>query len=674
MAQEVPPYMPPSEPYQPYPPVPPIPPPPTRRRGGCLLLLFLIFAWVAVVGGAYFLHLTVDLPAVDTLMAGGPSRSVTILDDRGRLIAVRGLTKGALVDVTQLPSYVPNAFIAIEDRRFRHHFGIDPVGLTRAAYQNYRRHVVVQGGSTLTQQLAKNLFLEPKRTFERKLQEAMLALYLETHYSKDEILTLYLNRVSFGAGVTGIEAAAQRFFGKHASQLSLVEASMLAGIVKAPSRYNPLADPDACHNRAVLVLQAMARDSYIDDATLQEALSTRTRVVNGSAPPGSDYFADWVMAQLSSHAGEINVPLIVETSFDLDMQTFAERAVNAELARDGAAMNAGQGVLVALSPDGAVRAMVGGRNYDESPFNRATDARRQPGSAFKPFVYLAAFEAGHTPEDVMNDGPVDIHGWKPKNYEGEGYQGDITLTQAFASSSNAVAAQLVAQVGPGTVAHTARRLGITSPLHAFTSIALGTSVVSPLELTSSYAPIANGGLAAPPYAILRIRTADGKLVWQRQTAEARRVVGPENLRQMTTIMTAVVNGGTGRAAQMARPVAGKTGTSQDFRDAWFVGFTADLVCGVWVGNDNNAAMKRASGGTLPARIFHSFMEGAESGMPVRALPGQDAEDLAVAAEVPSAEATPDGATQKTPEQKSAEPKTPVQKDKLQNLFEQLLGH
>lgn len=669
MAEE----MPPTDQYPAYT-YPPSPPPPPRRRGGCLLLLFLLCAWVAVVGGAYFLHLTADLPAVDSLMAVGPSRSVTILDDKGRLVAVRGLTNGALVDVTQLPSYVPDAFIAIEDRRFRHHFGIDPIGLSRAAYQNYLHHVVVQGGSTLTQQLAKNLFLQPKRTFERKMEEAMLALYLESHYNKDQILTLYLNRVSFGAGVTGIEAAAQRFFGKHASQLTVVEASMLAGIVKAPSRYNPLADPDACHNRAALVLQAMARDGYIDQAMLQEALSTRTRVVNGAAPPGSEYFADWVMSQLAGHAGEIKVPLIVETSFDLDMQTYAERAVGAELATDGTTMNAGQAALVAMTPDGAVRAMVGGRDYDQSPYNRATDAKRQPGSSFKPFVYLTAFEAGHSPDDVMNDGPVDIHGWKPRNYEGESYQGDITLTEAFASSSNAVAAQLVAEVGPNAVARTARRLGIKSTLHAFTSIALGTSVVTPLELTSAYAPFANGGTVAPPYAILRIRTAAGKLVWQRQTPEAQRVVGPTNLRQMTTLMTAVVNGGTGKAAQMGRPVAGKTGTSQDFHDAWFVGFTADLVCGVWVGNDNNAPMKRTTGGTVPARIFHGFMEGAESGLPARPLPGQDVQDGTdenTGADAGDAQTV---VSASAGGQKSPKPeKQTDQKDKLQNLFEKLLG-
>lgn len=642
-------------------------PEPPKRRGGCLLLLFLLVAWGGVVGTAYFLHLTQDLPAVDTLMAGGPSRSVTILDAHGRLIAVRGLTKAGLVDMNSLPSYVPNAFIAVEDHRFRHHFGIDPVGLTRAAYQNYRRHVVVQGGSTLTQQLAKNLFLEPKRTFERKLQEAMLALYLEGHYNKDQILTLYLNRVGFGAGVYGIEAASQRFFGKHAAQLSLEEAAMLAGIVKAPSRYNPLADPDACHERAAIVLQAMRREGYIDDSTLQEALTTRVRVASGAAPPGSEYFADWVMSQITGHAGEIKVPLIVETTFDLDMQTYAERAVGAELAKDGAAMQAGQAVLVALSPDGAVRAMVGGRDYDESPFNRATDAHRQPGSSFKAFVYLAAFEKGHTPDDVINDGPVDIHGWKPRNYEGEGYQGDITLTRAFATSSNAVAAQLVAEVGPGAVARTARRLGIQSSLHAFTSIALGTSVVTPLELTSSYAPFANGGLSAPPYAIVRIRTAAGQLVWQRRTPAPERVVMSENLRQMTQVMTAVVREGTGRAANMGRPVAGKTGTSQDFRDAWFVGFSADYVCGVWVGNDNNTSMKKTSGGTLPARIFHAFMEGAESGLPARPLPGQDADVVTDVAQ-PAPAVTAPQETDNKPDKK------PVQKkDQLQNLFEKLLG-
>ena len=597
-------------------------PPRPRKRRSWPYVVTLVVAWSAIFGAIFFSRFLSDLPDVGSLLVNGPSRDITILDDRGRLIAQRGLTQGVLVDVSKLPAYVPDAFIAIEDRRFREHFGLDPVGLMRAAYENTMQGHVVQGGSTLTQQLAKNLFLESKRTFDRKMQEAMLALYLESRYSKDQIITLYLNRVYFGAGVYGIEAAAERFFGKRAENLSLPEAAMLAGSVKAPARYNPLADPDASQARAQIVLRAMEDAGFIDDAARQDAQATRSRIVRGTATPGSGYFADWVISQIPGYVGEAKQALVVDTSFDLDAQAQAERAVSAGLAEEGAKFEAGQAVLIAMTPDGAVRAMVGGLSYEQSPYNRATDAQRQPGSAFKPFVYLAAFEHGHKPDDVMNDGPVDIHGWRPSDFEGE-YQGEITLTKAFAESSNSVAAQLTAEVGPATVARTAKRMGIDTPLMAVSSLALGTSVVTPLELTAAYAPFANGGDGVTAFGIIRIRTKDGTVLWERKSSGLGSVIAPDRLVQMTGLMTEVVATGTGKSARLAdRPSAGKTGTSQDFRDAWFVGFTADLVCGVWVGNDDNTPMKRATGGGLPAHIFKAFMEDAEFGLPAKPLAGQ----------------------------------------------------
>ena len=384
-------------------------------------------------------------------MVKGTSRDITVLDDQGRLIARRGLTQGARVDVSKLPDFVPNAFIAIEDRRFRSHFGLDPVGLGRAALENMIAGHVRQGGSTLTQQLAKNLFLDPNRTFERKIQEAMLALYLESRYTKDQILTLYLNRVYFGAGVYGIDAASQRFFGKPAEKLTLPEAAMLAGSVKAPARFNPLADADASMARAGVVLRAMEDAGFIDDKTRAEAQATRPRIVRGAGTPGSGYFVDWIISRLSGYAMDAGDSVIVETTFDLDAQAQAERAVATGLAAQGEALHAGEAALVAMTPDGAVRAMVGGRSYEQSTYNRATDAMRQPGSAFKPFVYLAAFEHGHAPDDVMNDGPIDIHGWKPSDYEGH-FEGEISLTRAFAKSSNVIAAQLTNEVGAAVVA------------------------------------------------------------------------------------------------------------------------------------------------------------------------------------------------------------------------------
>jgi len=600
------------------------PPPQKQVRGKksswpFIVIMFAI--WGLIFGAVIFSHFISGLPDVHNLMARGPSEDVTILDDRGRPIARRGLTQGEMIPVAALPDYVPNAFIAIEDRRFRSHFGIDPMGLSRAAIRNMATGHVVQGGSTLTQQLAKNLFLTTDRTFERKLQEAALAVYLETRYSKDQILSLYLNKVYFGAGVYGIEAASEKFFGKHATELGLTEAAMLAGSVKAPARYNPLADADASQARAQLVLKAMEGVGFIDLETRLAAARTRPRVMRASATPGSGYFADWIISQLNGLVGASPEPVVVETSFDLETQRLAEAAMSHGLARDGEKLGAGQGALVAMTPDGAVRAMVGGRSYAQSSFNRATDAVRQPGSAFKPFVYLAAFEHGRTPDDVMRDEPVTIGKWTPADFEDE-YQGAIPLLKAFAVSSNSIAAQLTQEVGPRVVAATARRLGVISPLDEVASLALGTSGVTPLELAGAYAAFANGGESATPFGILKVRTLSGKVLYARPARKHEAVMSPESNAAMTRLMHETVATGTGKAARLGdRPVAGKTGTTQDFRDAWFIGFTADLVCGVWIGNDDASPMKHATGGGLPARVFQDFMTGAEQNLPVRALAG-----------------------------------------------------
>ncbi|MEI9930749.1 MAG: PBP1A family penicillin-binding protein [Rhizomicrobium sp.] len=584
-----------------------------------MAIFLVLLVWGAIFGAVFYSRLVSNLPDVKTLLAKGPSQDITLLDDQGRLIARRGLTQGAMVDVSTLPKYVPDAFIAIEDRRFRDHMGLDPVGLARATVQNVSAGHIVQGGSTLTQQLAKNLFLDPNRTLERKTQEAMLALYLESRYSKDQILTLYLNRVYFGAGASGIEAAAERFFNVHASELTLPEAAMLAGSVKAPTKYNPLNDPQASIERSHIVLRAMKDSGLIDAKTEADAEATRPHVVRGSGRTGGGYFTDWIVSQIAGYIGDTQEPVIVETTFDLDAQAHAERAVDSGLSEQGEKLRAGQAALVAMTPDGAVRAMVGGRSYNQSPYNRATEALRQPGSAFKPFVYLTALEHGHSPADVMNDEPVNIHGWKPDDYEGK-YEGPITLTRAFAKSSNSVAAQLTAQLGPATVAHTAHRLGINSHLDINASLALGTSAVTPLELTSAYVPFSNGGYGIVPFGIQRIRTRSGKVLWQRKGSGLGAVMTPDHAAAMTGLMVETVSTGTGKAARLdERPSAGKTGTTQDFHDAWFVGYSADLVCGVWIGNDNNAPMVHATGGGLPAHIFKNFMEAAERNVPVKPL-------------------------------------------------------
>jgi len=597
------------------------PPPKQKRRRTWPYVLVMLFAWGLIFAGIFVSHFVSNLPDVHNLMVAGPSQDITILDDRGRLIARRGLTQGAMVRSEDLPDYVSNAFIAIEDRRFRSHIGVDPIGLTRAAVQNMLAGHVVQGGSTLTQQLAKNLFLSPSRTFDRKMQEAVLALYLESRYTKNQILTLYLNRVYFGAGVYGIEAASEKFFGKHASELGLTEAAMIAGSLKAPARYNPLSDSDAGLQRAQLVLKAMVEAGFIDQNTRMMAEATRPRIVRLNGTPGAGWFADWVVAHLNEVVAPSAEPVIVETSFDLETQTLAERAIAGGLGADGEKYNVHQAALVAMTPDGAIRAMVGGRSYGISGFNRATDAVRQPGSAFKPFVYLTALEHGHTPDDTVNDGPVNIRGWKPTNYEGR-FKGRMPLIEAFAESSNSVAAQLTAEVGPKEVARTARRLGISSPLMEVSSLALGTSGVTPLELTGAYASFANGGNGVTPFGVMRVRTRNGKVLYEHKPSEIGAVVAPNEEMAMMRLMSQVTATGTGKAARLDdRPTAGKTGTTQDFHDAWFVGFTADLVCGVWMGNDDNSPMHKATGGTLPARMFHAFMTDAEQGMPARPLTG-----------------------------------------------------
>ena len=462
----------------------------------------------------------------------------------------------------------------------------------------------------------------------------MLALYLERRYTKNQILTLYLNRVYFGAGAYGIEAASQKFFGKHASELGLTEAAMIAGSVKAPARYNPLSDIDAGLKRAQLVLKAMQDGGYIDENTQSLAAATRPRILRANATPGSGWFADWIMAHLGEVVEPSAEPVIVETSFDLETQAMAERAVTNGLDSEGDKLNVRQAALVAMTPDGAVRAMVGGRTYGGSGFNRATDAVRQPGSAFKPFVYLTALEHGHTLDEIVNDGPVNIKGWQPTNFE-DRFKGRMPLLQAFAASSNSVAAQLTAEVGPKEVARTARRLGIASPMMEVSSLALGTSGVTPLELTGAYAPFANGGNGVTPFGVLRVKTRSGTILYQRKAAGWGAVMSADDNIAMTRLMSEVTATGTGKAGRLDdRPTAGKTGTTQDFHDAWFVGFTADLVCGVWTGNDNNAPMLKAPGGALPARMFRAFMSDAEQSLPPRPLTGST---LLASADVPAEE-------------------------------------
>jgi penicillin-binding protein 1A len=526
------------------------------------------------------------------------------------------------VRIDELPPYVPQAVIAIEDRRFYSHFGVDPIGIARALYTNYTAGRTVQGGSTITQQLAKNLFLKPERTLERKVQEAILALWLESRYSKDEILQLYVNRVYFGAGATGIDKAAEKFFGKSARDVSLGEAAVLAGVLKAPSRYNPISSTELANERAREVLKDMVRAGFI---TQEEADATgkvtASRQARSSYVPAKRYVLDFVSESLPDLIGRLDTSVVIETTIDKSIQQTAERALRAELASTGKANRASEAAMVVLDTTGAVRAMIGGRSYAHSQFNRAVKAKRQPGSAFKPFVYLTAIDAGMTPRTRKVDEPVRFGDWSPQNYRPQ-HLGPVTLTTALSKSINTVAAKLAVELGPENVAATARRLGISSPLAANASIALGTSEVSLLELTTAYVPFANGGSGVLPHVVTRITTRDGDVLYERKGGGPGQVVSFSSVGAMNYMMRQVVIDGTGRAAAVrGHETAGKTGTSQDYRDAWFIGYTSHLIAGVWVGNDDNTPTKRVTGGSMPARIFAAVMNPAHAHLEPVPLPG-----------------------------------------------------
>lgn len=575
------------------------------------------------------------LPPIQSLEIPKRPPTIEIVGYDGTMLAQRGEMAGANVALKDLPPYLPKAFIAIEDRRFYQHFGIDPIGIGRAVVANILHRGVSQGGSTLTQQLAKNLFLTQERTLARKLQEAELALWLERKYSKREILELYLNRVYFGSGAYGVEAAAQRYFGKSARQVTVAEAAMLAGLVKSPSRLAPNRNPEGAAKRAQTVLAAMADAKFITDAQAQAQIAHPSVAVKPAGAGTVNYVADWIGEVLDDLVGQVEDSIVVETTIDPKLQSVAEAAIIDELAAKSVKFNVSQGALVAMTPDGAVRAMVGGRNYSDSQFNRAVTARRQPGSAFKPFVYLTAIEQGLTPDTVRQDAPLDLKGWRPENYTRE-YFGPVTLTQALAMSLNTVAVRVGLEVGPKNVVRTAHRLGIASKLDPNPSIALGTSEVSMIELVGAYAPFSNGGLAVSPHVVTRIKTLDGKLLYMRQTEQAAQVIDPRNVAMMNQMMQETLISGTAKKAEIPGWVAaGKTGTSQDFRDAWFIGYTARLVTGVWLGNDDNSPTKKATGGGLPVEVWTRFMRAAHQGVPVAALPNAQGAGLPTLAQIAS---------------------------------------
>jgi penicillin-binding protein 1A len=602
----------------------------SKRKGGRSLFSKLVYAglvlclWGVIAVGGVVAYYASQLPPIDQLTVPKRPPNIAIMASDGSLLANRGETGGRTVTLKELPPYLPKAFVAIEDRRFYDHFGIDPVGISRAVYRNLAHRGGLQGGSTLTQQLAKNLFLTQERTASRKIQEAILALWLERNYSKDQILELYLNRVYFGAGAYGVEAAAQRYYGKSARNVSLAEAAVLAGLVQSPSRLAPNRNPDRAQARAELVIAAMNELGFITPGMTKTALGTPAEPVRPNGAGSANYAADYVMDVLDDFVGNVEADIVVSTTVEPSMQAAAERVLVDELDAKGQKFNVSQGAFVAMQPDGAVKALVGGRNYETSQFNRAIAARRQPGSSFKPFVYLTAVERGYTPDTVLEDGPVSFGGWAPKNYDRK-YRGPIAMRDALALSLNTIAVKLNMEVGPKAVVQTAQRLGISSPLQANGSLALGTSEVTPLELVSAYAAFANGGTGVVPYVITQVKTTDGKLIYKRPNAGGLgRVIDPGVVAMMNEMMHNTFVVGTAQKAQIPGwSLAGKTGTTDDYKDAWFVGFSGSLVAGVWLGNDDGTLTKRVTGGNLPTEVWHNFMKIALKDQQPVALPGSE---------------------------------------------------
>jgi penicillin-binding protein 1A len=653
-----------------------------RRRsllGGLFYWGFVFGVWGVIALGAAFAYYASQLPPIDQLAVPKRPPDIQILGVDGSVLADRGDTGGAAVRLGDLPPYLPKAFVAIEDRRFYYHFGVDPIGILRAVVRDVGGGGGTQGGSTLTQQLAKNLFLTQERTMGRKFQEAILALWLERKYSKDQILELYMNRVYFGSGAYGVEAAARKYFAKDAKDVTLSEAALLAGLMKSPTKLAPNHNLKGANERAAQVITAMVDQGYVTQAMAKVALGQPAQTANTKGAGSVNYAADYVMDALDDTVGAIDEDIVVTTTIDPRLQASAERALAGELDAKGTKFGVDQGALVALDPDGGVKALVGGRNYADSQFNRAISAKRQPGSSFKPFVYLAALEKGVRPDDTREDAPITVKGWSPENYSHE-YFGPVTLTQALALSLNTVAVRLGQEVGPKAVVKVAHRLGILSDLEPNASIALGTSEVAPIEMVSAYAAFANGGIGIKPYVILSVRTANGRSLYRRHPYNYGRVIEPRYVAMMNGMMQQTLLIGTAKKADLPGwEAAGKTGTSQEFRDAWFVGYTSHLVAGVWLGNDDGSPTKHVSGGNLPVEVWSRFMKEAHAGVPPSGLPLGDwrgVDDPApVASSKPAEVVAPANARRGGQASAAPSPPAPVGAEPAhdRNILEKLLG-
>ncbi len=552
---------------------------------------------LALLIAVLFVYLLVTAPLSKSLQPIA-APSITLLSAEGKPIARRGAVTGAPVDVSELPDHVPAAFLAIEDRRFYDHTGVDPWGIMRAAVVNLKEGGVVEGGSTITQQLAKLAFLSSDRTYGRKLQEFLLAFWLEGWLSKDEILSRYLSSVYFGDNVYGLRAAANHYFSREPEELTVGQAAMLAGLVKAPSRLAPTRNLKGARDRGEVVVQAMVAAGVLTEEEADKLPTVRLKRGPVKDIPTGTYFADWVFPDARAYAAEGYGGDTIVTTLEDDMQRLAVDAVRR------AGIGGAQVALVAMRPDGRVVAMIGGKNYKSSPFNRATQAKRQPGSAFKLFVYLAALRSGMSPSSMVEDTPIQIGDWSPSNY-GDTYRGLITLREAFAVSSNVGAVRLSERVGRDAVIDAARDLGITSSLDNQPSLALGTSGVSLIEMVAAYAAVAGGNYPVRPRGLPEVEES-----WYDRMLSRRQRFDPGTRQMMLELLWAVTHEGTGRGAALPIDTFGKTGTSQDSRDAVFIGFAGDLVTGVWIGHDDNKPLGRTTGGSLPAQIWRSFMSRA----------------------------------------------------------------
>jgi penicillin-binding protein 1A len=572
---------------------------------------FILSIWLVTIAFSLLLYYSHDLPELTKLKQPEPQRKITLIAANGEILASVGDLRGEYVNFERIPTHLVNAVLATEDRKFFAHSGIDLVGLLRAAYVNYKAGHIIQGGSTISQQLAKILFLSPERTVKRKIQELLLALYLEHKFSKKEIISIYLNKVYLGSGIFGVEAAAKYYFGKNLNDINLYEAALIAGLLKAPTRYSPTRHNALAAKRTLQILLSMKDAGYISEQEIKTA--DANPIILKTSEMGlftHQYVANWLREEVNELSLDTTSDLVVRTTIDLTLQKIAEQTVERILSGTSKELHIGQGALVSMKPEGSILALVGGRNYDKSSFNRATQAERQPGSAFKIFVYAAAFQAGYTPASIVSDEPVALKKWRPKNYT-RTYLGNITLRESFAKSVNTVSIKLSEQVGRSKIIELAHKMGISSTLKPHPSIALGTSEVNLLDLTGSISTICNDGYRVAPYAIVEIKNSAGEIIYSKRNRSKEHVLDYKVVGYMKDILRNAVETGTAKLGVLDKHKAwGKTGTTQQYRDAWFLGFSQDVVTGVWVGNDDNSPMNKVTGGSIPARIWHEYMSEA----------------------------------------------------------------